>query len=137
MQRLSTRGLTLLLGPLILLGSAHAEMYKWTDAEGNIHYSQSIPPGVEATTMKAPPPPPTPVQKKQSKEEEQEIKDQPIVTKRDEVVKKNCEAARKNLNIYTNYRRIMNEKGEVEVLDEEVRKAKIAETQKQIKEYCK
>ncbi|MGQ0595118.1 MAG: DUF4124 domain-containing protein [Gammaproteobacteria bacterium] len=32
-----------------------ADMYKWRDAEGQVHYSESPPPGRAAETIKAPP----------------------------------------------------------------------------------
>ncbi|MGH2577901.1 MAG: DUF4124 domain-containing protein, partial [Actinomycetota bacterium] len=32
-----------------------AEMYKWRDAEGQVHYSESPPPGRPVETIKPPP----------------------------------------------------------------------------------
>lgn len=136
--------LPLLTALLLLAVPVQAAMYKWTDADGNIHYTQSPPPaGVESKTMKAPPPAPTPAPSQkadkgeQGKGEAKDEADKPVETPRDEQIKRNCEAARRNLSIYTNNRRVMNEKGEIEVMDEKVRQAKIKQTEEQIKEYCK
>lgn len=39
----------------VALSPAHAEIYKWTDENGQVHYSQSPPPGEqEVETMEAP-----------------------------------------------------------------------------------
>jgi hypothetical protein len=36
---------------LLLSGAAQAEIYKWTDAEGKVHYSNSRPPGDQAQAV--------------------------------------------------------------------------------------
>lgn len=42
----------ILLSPLL----ARAELYRWVDAQGQTHYTQTPPPGLQAQTV-APPPP--------------------------------------------------------------------------------
>ena len=39
---------------------ASAEIYKWTDATGKLHYSQNPPPGTTKFEKVTPPPPPLP-----------------------------------------------------------------------------
>ncbi|MBM2830851.1 MAG: hypothetical protein HW411_1641, partial [Gammaproteobacteria bacterium] len=40
----------------LLSMNCFAAMYKWVDADGNVHYTQSPPPeGVESATIKPPP----------------------------------------------------------------------------------
>ena len=51
-----TRLLALLL--LALPIAAGAQVYRWKDKNGQVHYSQVPPPGAEARTL-APPPPPS------------------------------------------------------------------------------
>ncbi len=34
-----------------------AEMYKWTDEKGQVHYTQTPPQGIQSQELKAPPPP--------------------------------------------------------------------------------
>jgi len=44
-------GLALLLGA----GSAIAQMYRWVDANGKVHYSNTPPPGAKTSVIKGPP----------------------------------------------------------------------------------
>lgn len=54
---------SLLLLPALALAGEAATTYKWVDEDGKVHYSDSPPPGVEATEAELPPlitvPPPT------------------------------------------------------------------------------
>ncbi len=49
--------LLVLLGLTILAGAAPAEIYKWVDAQGKVHYSDSPPPGDAANPVELPPQP--------------------------------------------------------------------------------
>jgi len=42
----------------LLPGALPAEIYKWTDADGRVHYGSSKPSDVESSTMQTPAPPP-------------------------------------------------------------------------------
>lgn len=42
---------------LSLLSPAISEIYRWTDAQGQVHFGQQPPVDAEATTVNAPPPP--------------------------------------------------------------------------------
>ena len=53
-----------------------------------------------------------------------------------EIRQKNCEAAKKNLEVYTVYRRIRKEDGSVVRLDDNERQKRIDEAKKQIEEFC-
>ncbi len=136
----------LFLGAALLAVSATglaAGLYKWTDSEGNVHYTQSPPPQGEFKQLTVPKAPPAPTPSPQ----EESI---PAATPQDKgaeleaerkkleanIARHNCEAARKNLEIYTITRRVQNEQGEVEVLDDDVRAAKIKEANDMIKQYC-
>jgi hypothetical protein len=118
-----------------------AGLYKWTDSEGNVHYTQSPPPQGEfkqLTVPKTPPAPPpqaesAPAAPPQDKGAELEAERKKLEAN---IAKHNCEAARKNLEIYTITRRVLNEQGEVEVLDDDVRAAKIKEANDMIQQYC-
>lgn len=44
----------ILLSPLL----ARAELYRWVDAQGQTHYTQTPPPGLQAQTLAPPLPPP-------------------------------------------------------------------------------
>jgi hypothetical protein len=126
-------------------------MYKWTDDQGEVHYSQFPPPGRNAEKMQAPPPPAqsaesvdTDLQKRieaMDKEKEKQLQVTKDADQRAEIQKirkKNCETARQNLvnldrggNV-----RYMGADGKVMRLTEEERQKRIDETNKQIKENC-
>ena len=42
---------------LVVSAGADAGMYKWTDAQGNVHYGERPPPGMESEKMGVPPSP--------------------------------------------------------------------------------
>jgi hypothetical protein len=136
-----------LFGSMLLSGIARAELYKWTDDEGNVIYSQVPPPDRDVKTI-APPPPapssPTPAVRTapegsagagdNTSVSEDEKANKEIVAR---IARKNCEIARRNLDIYKNHNRIRNNQGEVTVLDDTTRAAKIKEAEQAIKDFCK
>ncbi|MEW6645757.1 MAG: DUF4124 domain-containing protein [Pseudomonadota bacterium] len=143
----------LLLGTTLLAaaaGSLAAPMYKWTDSEGNVQYTQSPPPKGSFQKMTPPPAPAsspdaadqgdaTATAAPEAKEEGAEATAQEEAERKRleaAAAKHNCEVARKNLEIYTAFRRVMNDKGEVVVLSDEERAAKLKEANDMIKQYC-
>lgn len=142
-MRLHTQAGLLLLA-LLAAGTAQAKMYKWVDEQGNIHYSQERPPQAGVEEIKPPPPPADAPPARRQDAAEQTGSGGPGPTGDAEgddlqakVYKKNCEIARKNLDIYTQHSRVLNAQGEVEELDEETRQARIREARENIKKYCK
>jgi len=140
----------LMLGVSLLAASAGllaATMYKWTDSEGNVHYSQNPPPQGGFQKMAPPPPPATPAPEAAPAQAAEPAAEQPgagagqedAERKRLEasVAKHNCETARKNLEIYTAFRRVMNDKGEIVTLGDDERAAKIKEANEMIQKYCR
>lgn len=129
---------------LLLSTAVQAGMYKWTDEQGNVHYSQHRPSGKQYEKMKvdkAPPP--------SSKTSTPSYSDQPSATddpgskavadevaKNEEIRKKNCEAAKKNLNVYQIYRRVKGEDGKIRVVSEKEREEKIKASKNAIREFC-
>jgi hypothetical protein len=125
--------------------SAWAAMYKWVDAQGNVQYTQTPPPNQNAQVIK--PPPPAPVSAEQAQKQlgqsREDLTPVPPPTAdieadktQAEINRHNCEAARKNLDIYRRHRRVRNDKNKVVVLTDEQRAAKIKEAQAAIKKYC-
>lgn len=126
--------------------SVQAATYKWVDKDGNVHYSQRPPPDTnyERLNIKTPPPSATPAspaapgtqapaaagQNNGSDTVAQEM------AKNQEIRAKNCEAAKKNLELYTVFKRVRKEDGTVVRLDDEERAKKIEESQAAIKEFC-
>ncbi len=140
----------LLLGAGLLAASTNglAAMYKWTDSEGNVQYTQDPPP--QGSFQKMAPPPPAPAVPEPATEAPKAAAGQPAgatdeaATKEEAerkelaatIAKKNCETARKNLEIYTTFRRVMNDKGEIVTLGDDERAAKLKEANDMIKKFC-
>jgi hypothetical protein len=121
-----------------------AAMYKWTDEEGNVHYTQHPPTNHPTEVIKPPPPAPsnrgyTPPSLSDGEKKEDAAAEDPEQAKmREEIARKNCEAARKNVEVLTAHRRIReSEGGEVIVLDDKERQRRVEEARKDIKENCK
>jgi len=141
----------MLLGAGLLVASANglaAAMYKWTDSEGNVQYTQDPPPQGGFQTMAPPPPAPAAAEPeaeapkastgqpagatdKAAAKEEAERKELAAT-----IARKNCETARKNLEIYTTFRRVMNEQGEIVTMGDDERAAKLKEANDMIKKFC-
>ena len=127
-------------------------MYKWTDDQGEVHYSQFPPSGGKAEKMQAPRPVPAAAadsaesdlqtqikaMDKENEEQLQGAKDAESRAKIQKIRRENCETANKNL---TNLQRGGNVRyvganGEVIRLSEEERQKRIEEANAQIKENC-
>ncbi|MFO7592790.1 MAG: DUF4124 domain-containing protein [Pseudomonadota bacterium] len=126
---------TLLLTGLVLTGSANAaKMYKWTDENGQVHYSQTKPSSQKADTMHI----------KDSKSEQQEPPKKDETTQREDqdnpavqAQKMNCEIGRSNLETYQNSERVKLPDGSVVDVTDDLRKSKIKEAQQMIDNNCK
>ncbi len=140
----------LLVVLLLLAAPLQAITYKWVDENGTVVYSQSRPPaGVPYETIdtgRPRPPASTPRPKTRSSFLEQVEKEkaakkkegiiQSEMEKGAAVRRKNCEAARKNLQTYTAHKRILQKDGSVVRLDDNERQKKIEEAKEAIKEFC-
>lgn len=122
---------------------ASAAMYKWKDKAGNIHYTQEPPPEGDAAEI-APPPrvsaPPVANEATAAeagdKKGEQAKNVEPPNPEKQAVYMRNCEAAKKNLEIAKTSERIKQANGEIIVMDPEKRQTKINQAEEQIKKYC-
>lgn len=139
----------LIVAVLSLVSSyAFGAIYKWTDAEGNVHYGEQPPAQVDAESLRPPPPPPADSRspaavlkdlRERSKaaddarakraEEEQEA------AKKQAAREENCRKARGNLETYTRTRRIWRDGAVVRLTDEEWLR-KLEEARKQVAEFC-
>jgi hypothetical protein len=132
---------------------AAGSIYKWVDETGETHYSQTPPSGDHEVEQlrNAPPPADDPKQVKQhlqkqvdemnERNKEQGDAKQEAISEAEyqKIVKQNCTNARNNLDALNQggRKRYLTPEGEVVRLDEEERQSRIAEANKQIKEYCK
>jgi len=142
--------LPLLTIAALSLVSPHAfgAAYKWTDAEGNVHYGQHPPPQADAESVRPPPPPPAgtrspasvleDLHKRSKASDEASAKrtaEQQEAAKKQAVREENCRKARANLETYTRTRRIWRDGTVVRLTDEEWLK-KLEEARKHVSEFC-
>lgn len=147
-------GRLLFLGVLAFSAHAQADLYKWTDAQGKVHYTDQ-PPTLNSQTIKRS----TAGQAETTTQATQSLdaKEQDYQKRRKEaeearakaekeaekarIARENCDKARKNLstlqnantpNIYSK-----NAAGQRVYMDESARASALANSQKSIAEYCK
>lgn len=152
-QAFRTRaGRLLLLGALVFAANAHAELYKWTDGQGKVHYTDQ-PPTVSAETVKGP----ATGQAEATSQATQSLNDQDQAYKKRRkdaeearakadkeaeqvrIQQENCDKARKNLSTLQNTPRTYttNSTGQRTYMDEAARNAALANNQKAISDFCK
>ena len=140
---------------VLCLGSAAAlagKIYKWTDAQGNVHYGSEKPAETDAERMKVNTEK-TGVNRgadaldklKQDVDDEAErIKEEgvppapPVPTLPAKEVKKRCQAARQDLATIQSRGQLRerDEKGNTRYVGEEEKQRRIKAAKKQIREYC-
>lgn len=141
---------------LVLLGlplAAAAEMYRWVDSNGQVHYSDSPPPaGAKSTrTIVTPPAAPAaaPAKSKTWQEKDLEFRQRQAAeaeaqAKKDKESadakqkKANCEAARRNLQTLESGQRVAttNAQGEREFMDDTARQKAIEEARRAVNSWC-
>jgi hypothetical protein len=125
---------------IILLGSCSAvqaaAMYKWVDDEGNIHYDQSPPADRESERLEGPETP----SPEATPESAKEVTDQspPAVTEDENtrIKRQNCEAARRNQELYKRSDKILQPDGSELVLSDEMRAERLRQVAEDIKKFC-
>lgn len=144
---------SLCLSSALLMTPASAEIYKWTDANGETQYSQ-IPPlhGVKSEKIQsASPPADNPdttsntlqeqvdTMNKDIAEQEIEEKKDNLRTEIDDAYERNCTTATNNLAKLQEggRKRYLTPDGKVTHLSEEQRQQRINEAKDQIDEFCK
>ena len=146
---------TLLLATLLLQSPVFGGIYKWTDASGEIHYTQTPPPdGIATQKIEGALPPAESQQtlhEEQRKLQEQlkafderraEQKEAETIRKLEkedrEINEKNCITAKNNLGKLQQggIKRYLTPEGDVIRLTEEDRQRRITEANKQVAQYC-
>lgn len=143
-----------ILGLLLILAlaspSALATTYKYQDESGNTVYSQNPPEDRDIPyevmgdiPSRAKPgsdsPPPVDSSSPASSLQQDDKQDDTVAREQQQAEKirqENCETAKKNLEIYTVYRRVRNDEGEVVRLDDNERQQRIDEAKQAIQDFC-
>jgi hypothetical protein len=149
----------LLLFLILASPNGYAALNKWVDSEGRVHYSDiPPPPEIKATKLPgatsgeiSPAPNETDATESQSiAEREAELKkaqqDKKAAEEKSakdlayaESLKESCAAARKNLMVLNDGRRIaeLDDKGETVYMGDDQRQKNVAKTEQDIAKYCK
>ncbi len=130
-----------------------ARIYKWVDANGDVHYSEQAPPESKARELKVQSRPADTAELDRLKEkagltppkEGAKTPEEALApTAADKAAdakqrQKNCQIARKNLEVLGTSRRVAtkDEKGNYVRLDDNQRQAQMEQARKQIEENCK
>lgn len=138
---------------LVSLPGAYGAVYKWVDAEGNVHYGSQKPADANAERLKIATPPSIPKtpEKEEKKDDKSESEDgkkeeKPAEPKKVEPPKMSrkekqrlCTAARNNKAIIEAHGRIRetDEKGNTVYLKDEVKQQRLATANKDIRKYCR
>lgn len=136
--------ITLVAGILLLLTAhAQAQVYKWTDAQGRVHYSAQPPPGAQASEIRIAPAPPSAQPAPAAADEVSDTAaESPPENHQDSsqqaIFRQNCEIARQNLAVLQDLsvRRFSEDGEEAIYYSDEQRQAKIEEAQEMVATYC-
>jgi hypothetical protein len=143
----------LLLACLLLPPAVPAEVYKWVDEEGRIHYGDARPRDGEAEVVPTPPPPPDEevlranrrldafqeTERTGDKSRAQEAKEAARAEREERNREARCRAARQHLHVLGLERPLyhLDEQGNRAYLEDDQRAAEVAEVRKRVKEYCR
>lgn len=142
---------------LALSSAVAAEMYRWVDSQGRVHYSDEPPPAGAKSSKTVTPPPPSSyapsgegVKAKTWQEKDMEFRQRQSAQAEAQAKKEkeeadakqkkqNCENARKSLQALESGQRVSvpNEKGEQQLMDDAARQKAIAEARKAVDTWCK
>ncbi len=127
-------------------GATAGQIYKWVDAQGNVHFGSQPPEGQEAASVNpnisqpkiAAPAAKAPEASGEDKEQEKlDEQARAAASKREEELKVYCERIRKDLaQMKASPRVRVEENGELRRLTEEERQDRIAKSEASIKENC-
>ena len=141
-------------GTLAFAVHSHAEMYKWTDNQGKVHYTDQ-PPTVDAQTIKGLSAGSGQTETTNHAIQSLDAKDQAYQKRRKEAAdaraksekeaeqarlqRENCDKARKNLSTLQNSPRVYSTDaaGRRHYMDDAARSSALATSQKAVSDFCK
>jgi hypothetical protein len=139
---------------LLMSFNSYADLHKWVDADGKVHYSdEAPPPNVKAETLRTSPENDTgassPVSTKTIYEQEAEInkerkakekaaQEAAKLQKEADIKKSNCELSRNRLATLQNAPRIftIDANGERSYMDDSTRQKNISDATTEVSKYC-
>jgi hypothetical protein len=135
---------------LLISFNSYAELHKWIDANGDVHYSDTPPPPgvkVETITTHASRGPSTPEKSfveqaadinKANKKKEEAAKTEAEKQKEAQARQQDCEQARNRLMTLKTAPRIatVNDKGERTIMDDATRQKQMEEANAAVSKYC-
>lgn len=135
-----------LLGAMLAV-PAMAGIYKWQDADGQVHFGEHPPPGVDAERIDArgmgPATPPEDEGTTEADDQPDEQAGDPEAETvedqdREEALAEACEDVRQNVEILSDesLRRIQENGGDAQILSPEEREERLAEAQAFLEEHC-
>ena len=142
---------SLIILSVTFTATASADIYKWVDDQGQVHYSQQAPESAPAELIKTPPPPPVDPAKAQreidaliaqqeaAEQERQQAQQQAEQQAAQEAkLEQQCQDAKDALTAYQNHPggRFYDENGNLQRIKEEERQQKIQELSNNIKQHC-
>ena len=128
---------------MLSISSVNAEVYRWTDADGQVHYSQTKPnekPDAESLKIKTkykPTSPKAETKKTQAAAKKQQEDDLSQLS-REQLIQRNCDKARSYAASLQHQGAIATtgEDGKLKTLSEQERKTKLEQAQNLVKQYC-
>lgn len=134
---------------LLPVADAAARVYKWVDEEGNVHYSQTLPPGQQGESIKDPPEVDTEAAieelkqdqdaftERRAQEQQRHAEEQKLAADAEEIARR-CDTLRSNLAGLLDTQRIYEGEGDARRrIGEEERQARIKSTEQAIAKDCK
>ncbi len=147
----STYGRILIVAFLLCTTGAEAKIYKWVDANGETHYSETVPPGQPASEVQPAAPPAETnggyanwlrfikqENMNRTRKEAQEEKAEAAARKEREVRQAHCARARRDLETLQMQRSLysIGPDGERVYMDDETRAANIKKAKREAAENC-
>lgn len=151
MRKIIVTGLAV-VGVAIAAAGAHAQAYRWTDANGHTQFGDVPPPGVHATPIALPASPApgagekaplTPAQEEQQfrkRQLDRQKADDKAAQDREQAATKaqNCSSARESLRLLQSGQRVarLDAKGERYYIDDAQRAQEASRAQDAVKQWC-
>ena len=129
----------------LALPVASAQVYKWVDEKGRVHYGEKPPVGAKSSTLKPPTAPSAPAKAQDLQSQELDFRRRQVKKGEDEATQARetanrdarCNAAKENLSIAEQAALFRRQKGERVFLSDAERNAEIEKMRADVTRYCR